>query len=162
MTVKQLRVTAVLADMILPEDATSPSASAVGVPDFIDEWVSAPYEAQQNDRSIVLDGLLWIEQQSLDRFGVSFVAAEPAQHAEILDDIAYAERIEPGDEAATAFFARLRFLVIGAYYTTQEGIDDIGYLGNQPIAGEYPGPTPEAMAHLRAALANLGLDLPQV
>ena len=34
---------------------------------------------------------------------------------------------------------------------------DIGYRGNEPSAGEYPGPTPEALAHLNAALAKLKL-----
>lgn len=51
------RVTATaLCDLIIPADATSPSASAVGVIDFMDEWVSAPYEAQRADRTIVLEG----------------------------------------------------------------------------------------------------------
>jgi hypothetical protein len=34
---------------------------------------------------------------------------------------------------------------------------DIGYMGNTPSAGEYPGPTPEALAHLNAALVKLNL-----
>ena len=41
------RTVAALADLIIPADEHGPAASAVGVPDFIDEWVSAPYEQQQ-------------------------------------------------------------------------------------------------------------------
>src|SRR5262249_2027632 len=62
-TDERLRV-AQLADLILPADGKSPAASAVGVPDFIDEWISAPYPQQQNDRKVVLDGLKWLEAES--------------------------------------------------------------------------------------------------
>ena len=41
-----------LCDVIIPADAGSPSASAVGVVDFLDEWISAPYAPQQQDRKI--------------------------------------------------------------------------------------------------------------
>src|SRR5688572_17817433 len=47
MTTLQLQLTAVLADLILPATDTAPAPSAVGIPDFIDEWVSAPYPEQQ-------------------------------------------------------------------------------------------------------------------
>ncbi|MBT5682665.1 MAG: gluconate 2-dehydrogenase subunit 3 family protein, partial [Gammaproteobacteria bacterium] len=44
-----------------------------------------------------------------------------------------------------------------AYFASPEGTKDIGYIGNTPIAGDYPGPTPEAMAHLDKMLSDLGL-----
>ena len=53
----QLQTAAILADYILPATATAPSASALGVPDFIDEWVSAPYPQQVKDRPIIMNGL---------------------------------------------------------------------------------------------------------
>ena len=34
---------------------------------------------------------------------------------------------------------------------------DIGYMGNTPSLGPYPGPTPEALAHLNAGHGQLGL-----
>lgn len=46
LTPDQLQTAAILADFILPASATAPSASALGIPDFIDEWVSAPYPDQ--------------------------------------------------------------------------------------------------------------------
>ena len=48
--------TAALCDLIIPADAVSPSASAVGVVDFIDEWISAPYPQQRADRALILRG----------------------------------------------------------------------------------------------------------
>ena len=47
LSVAQRQLAAVLSDLIIPADEHSPSASSVGVVDFIDEWVSAPYPTQQ-------------------------------------------------------------------------------------------------------------------
>jgi hypothetical protein len=59
-----------------------------------------------------------------------------------------------------AFFERFRFLSVGAFYTTEAGIEDIGYIGNVPISGEYPGPSTEAMTHLAGVLEQLDIELP--
>src|SRR5689334_13566464 len=42
-TKDQHQTVAALADVIVPADDRSPSASQLKVPDFIDEWISAPY-----------------------------------------------------------------------------------------------------------------------
>jgi hypothetical protein len=42
LTGPQRETARVLCDLILPADSVSPSASEVGVVDFIDEWISAP------------------------------------------------------------------------------------------------------------------------
>ena len=163
MTRAQLRLTRRLADMIIPGDDHSPGAGEVGVQDFIDEWVSAPYGGQQADRALLFEGLTWIEQEAMDRTGgARFIdAGERTGHA-ILDDIAHADRVRPGLEAQAAFFARFRYLVMSAYYATRAGEADLGYVGNTPTGGPYPGPTPEAMAHLEAGLKRLGLPMPEI
>jgi hypothetical protein len=158
MTEGQLRTTSTLADLILPEDERSPAASAVGVPDFIDEWVSAPYAQQQEDREIVLAGLEWLEQQSRERFDRSFATADAKQQMELVESIA--RGTSPELAGQSQFFRRFRWLAVGAFYTTAAGIADVGYIGNTPIAGEYPGPSDEAMAHLAGVLGQLGLEMP--
>ena len=40
-----------ICDIVIPRDEGSPAASEVGVVEFIDEWVSAPFPVQQNDRN---------------------------------------------------------------------------------------------------------------
>ena len=72
---------AALCDIIIPADEHSPSASSVGVVDFIDEWISAPYEAQRTDRRTILEGLGWLEIESKRRFRKFFVDLSPAQKA---------------------------------------------------------------------------------
>ena len=58
------------------------------------------------------------------------------------------------------FFDRFRYLAAGAYYTTEAGMKDVEYIGNVPIAGAYPGPSDEALAHLAGVLKHLGLRMP--
>jgi len=45
-----------LCDEIIPADDDFPAASAVGVVDFIDEWISAPYEDKRLDQQQILPG----------------------------------------------------------------------------------------------------------
>jgi hypothetical protein len=94
------------------------------------------------------------------RLGASFAAAKNHQAVGLLDSIAH-----PGQSTAealdlTEFFQRFRFLAVGAFYTTAAGIEDIGYIGNVPISGDYPGPSRAAMTHLAGVLEKLGLSLP--
>ena len=133
-----------LADLIIPADEHSPAASAVGVVDFIDEWISAPYPGQQADRAIVLPGLAWIEEESRKRFGKAFAAVSDTQRAAIADDICSPAKAKPEHATAAKFFARFRDLTAGGFYTTPAGMKDIGYTGNVPLE-KFDGPPAEAL-----------------
>jgi hypothetical protein len=139
----QLQAAAILADFILPATATAPSASALGVPDFIDEWVSAPYPAQVKDRPIIMNGL-----NALGGKVLKATAAERAAALAALPAIT--------DAATRAFWKRFRHLTIGAYYTTEAGFKDIGYIGNVARPSD-PGPSAEVKAVLERELKKLGL-----
>lgn len=147
----------IAADLMLPADAHSPSAGSLHIDAFIDEWVSAPYPQQQKDRSLIVSGLAWLDAETKNRFGMAFALASDAQRREVFDAVAFKQKIKPGYERAAQFFTRLRSLMLGGFYSLPEGIADIGYMGNAPIAGPWPGPTPEALAHLNAGLVKLGL-----
>jgi len=135
--------TAALADLIIPADQHSPAASAVGVVDFIDEWISAPYPAQRGDRDIVLPGLLWIEAEALQRFGKSFHELGDPQKTAIADDICIASPA-PKFASAAKFFAKFRDLTAGGFYTTPIGMKDIGYVGNVAL-DKFDGPPLEVL-----------------
>jgi hypothetical protein len=137
MSKDQLQAAAILADYILPASGTAPSASSLGVPDFLNEWVSAPYPDQVKDRPIILDGL--------DAITRDLVGTDAAKRAAAL-------AAQPG----SAFFKRFRHLTIGAYYTTEAGFKDIGYIGNVARASD-PGPSAEVKAVLERELQKLGL-----
>lgn len=145
----QRRTTRALCDVIMPADETSPSASALGVPDFIDEWISSPYPAQAGDRRLVLEGLQWIDQEASTRFGKVFADLSLEQQTAICIDIAAAKPL-PAHKKAASFFKRFRDLTAGGYYTTPEGMKAIGYVGNMP-SGTFEGPPIEALKHVGLA-----------
>jgi hypothetical protein len=133
-----------LCDLIIPADDHSPAASAVGVVDFIDEWISAPYPQQRADRQIVLPGLLWIEAESQQRFKRAFPALNDPQRAQIADDVCSAAKAAPAFAEGAKFFAKFRDLTAGGFYTTPIGMKDIGYTGNVPLT-KFDGPPLEAL-----------------
>lgn len=143
----QLNACAHLCDHILPAEGAAPSASALGVPDFIDEWVSAPYPDQVRDRPGLIEGLAALDKAAWQLSASSFTGATPAQRADIL---------AAWPTASPLFFKRFRALTVGAYYTTREGFKDIGYIGNVARTSD-PGPSPEVQAHLDRELKKLGL-----
>ncbi len=150
LTDAELRTVTALCDTIIPADDTSPAASAVGVPDFIDEWVSAPYAQQVGDRDAIRPGLTWIEKESQTRFQKPFPDLTPGEREKICDDICSVSKAAPAYKGPAAFFSKMRTLTAGGYYTTPEGWKAIGYIGNTPLA-EFPGPPPEVLKHLGLA-----------
>jgi gluconate 2-dehydrogenase gamma chain len=143
---EMLTVTA-LADIILPADATSPAASAVGVPSFINEWVSAPYEIQQLDQQTIRGGLAWLNTLASGRFGQPFHALSTEQQEAVCDLIAWTKTAAPEHRIGALFFSRFRDLCATGYYTTPEGMKDIGYVGNVPTV-TFDGPPPAVLQHL--------------
>ena len=143
-TKRQRATAAALSDLIIPADDASPSASAVGVVDFLDEWISAPYPQQRADRQVVLDGFKWLDRESARRFSQPFSSLDAAQQVRICDDICHAPKAKPRFAAAAAFFARYRDLTAGGFYTTPQGREDLKYIGNMPLA-RFDGPPIEAL-----------------
>src|SRR5215475_12133599 len=148
LTKDQRRTAAVLCDVIIPADEKSPSASQLGVHDFIDEWISAPYPKQQEDRKIILDGLSWLDSESKKRFKKAFVDLSEDQRRQICDDICFEPKAKPALKKPAQFFARFRDLTAGGFYTTPEGMRDIQYLGNVPLT-KFDGPPSEVLAYLK-------------
>jgi hypothetical protein len=144
-------------DLMLPADDHSPSAATLNIDAFIDEWVSAPYPVMQADRELLISGLAWLDAESEHLSNKTFAQASDAERRKVFDLVAWKNKVQPDYARPAEFFARLRTLMIGGFYSLPEGMKDIGYMGNAPSAGEYPGPTPEALAHLSAALTKLNL-----
>ncbi|MCC6772441.1 MAG: gluconate 2-dehydrogenase subunit 3 family protein [Gemmatimonadaceae bacterium] len=150
LTAAELVTLTALCDMIIPADDTSPAASAVGVPAYINEYVSAPSDWYQKALVQVRGGLVWIDVESNRRFGAAFAALTDAQRTAICDDICYVPRAKPEFRQAAQFFDRVRDLTAEGFYTTDEGMKDIGYVGNVALAS-FDGPPPEVLKHLGLA-----------
>lgn len=139
-----------LADIILPADGHSPAATAVGVVDFVDEWVSAPYPEHEADRRLVVGGFAWLDGMAGRHGAPLFVQLPAAQQLAICDSICSEARAIDALRDAARFFARYRDLVAGGFYSTAAGRSDLGYIGNVPLA-RFDGPDPELLRRLGLA-----------
>jgi hypothetical protein len=150
LTAGERRLAGILADIIIPADEHSPSASAVGVAEFVDEWVSAPYPAQQRDRTLVLGGFAWLDDEAARRFGKGFADLDTTAQHGMCDDICDESRAATERRDAARFFALYRDLTAGAFYSSPAGRKDLSYIGNVPLSS-FDGPPP-------ALLKTLGLS----
>src|SRR5687768_11355715 len=127
-TPEEMATITVLADIIIPKDEVSGSASEAKVPDFI-EFIVKDMPAHQTP---MRGGLRWLDLQSLKRFEKRFTDIDPKQRLEIVDAIAYPNKATPELKQGVAFFSLMRNLTATGFYTSEIGIKDIGYMGNRP------------------------------
>lgn len=118
----------ILSDIIIPADSRGPSASATGVPTFIEFMAKDKPELQTPLRG----GLRWMDSESIKRFNTKFKSITAAQQIEIVEDIAYPNKVKPGFSHGTNFFSLMRNLTATGYWSSKEGIKDIAYKGNVP------------------------------
>jgi hypothetical protein len=137
-TPAELKTVTLLADIILPADAKSGSASKAGVPAFI-EFIMKDQPATQTP---MRGGLAWLDNQCRKRFGKPFAESTRAQQIEMVDLIAYPQQAKPEVSQGVAFFSLMRNYTLTGFYTSKMGIEDLGYKGNTP--NNWDGP-PEAV-----------------
>jgi len=138
----------VLADVVIPKDARSGSATDALVPEFIDFILDDPLaEAREKERlqTRVRGGLAWLERECVARCGKGFVAASEAERRPLLDDIAWPQRARPEMEAGAAFFSLFRDLVASGFWSSKMGVEDLRFMGNTFVA-EWNGCPPEVLA----------------
>ncbi len=152
LTQDELDTLASLCDVIIPADERSPSASQLGTHHYIDEWVSAPYERMGRDRVLIREGLVWLDGETGRRFGegTRFRDLSSERKDDICSDIAHTLDAAPEFESGARFFARVRDLTAGAFWTTEEGMEDLQYIGNVPLERWDP-PPPEVLEFLGLA-----------
>ncbi|TCD10702.1 gluconate 2-dehydrogenase subunit 3 family protein [Pedobacter frigidisoli] len=118
----------VLADIIIPKDDVSGSASDAKVPEFIEFIVKDIPEHKVPMRG----GLKWLDIYSFNKFQKSFVELSSSDQLSIVDEIAYPKKARPEMQAGVAFFNRMIDLTASGFYTSEIGVKDIGYVGNSP------------------------------
>jgi hypothetical protein len=149
-TAAQRRTATALCDLIIPMDGTSPGASAVGVVDFLDEWISAPYPRHREDRTMIVAGLEWLDAEAARQLTKPFADLEEMRQRSICDEICYVPKATPALATPAKFFARYRDLTAGGFYSTPVGREDVQYIGNVPML-QFEGPPAQL-------LRKLGLD----
>lgn len=127
-TETEMATITILADIIIPKDDVSGSASDAKVPDFIEFIVKDMPEHALPMRG----GLRWLDMQCLKRYEKAFKDCSETQRIEMVDQIAYPKKAKPGMQAGVSFFNLIRDLTCTGFYTSEIGVKDIGYMGNQP------------------------------
>lgn len=124
----EMKTIRILADIIIPKDETSGSATEAKVPEFIEFIVKDMPRYQIPLRG----GLKWLDLQCLQRFNADFASSTTAQQIEVIDEIAYPEKARPEMNPGVAFFNLMRDLTACGFFTSEIGIKDLGYQGNRP------------------------------
>ncbi|HUB60425.1 MAG TPA: gluconate 2-dehydrogenase subunit 3 family protein [Puia sp.] len=128
-----------LADIIIPRDEKSGSATEAGVPDFIEFIVKDEPQHALPMRG----GLRWLDMECLDRFDRDFVNCTPQQQTAVVTDIAYPALAKPEMQPGVTFFNKMRDLTAIGFFTSKMGIEDLGYKGNTP--GKWEGVPKEVL-----------------
>ena len=153
LTDEEMRLVAALADVIIPADERSPAASAVGVADYVNEFVSAP--GHEDSLIALRGGLAWLNRTARERFGAAdFPGLDLAQKHEICDEICFEPDAPAELKPQARFFDQFRDMVSTGFWTTEEGMRDIGYVGNIPLPS-FDGPPPEVLERLGLAGEDL-------
>lgn len=132
----QARVVTNLSDVILPAGESSPAASEVGVPQFIETMVEQVYsEVQQRE---FLEGL--------DKFSDDFRTEIESEFFEGEDidkfDFTYNQNLLAVDEdpARNPFFLTFKELTLLGYFTSEVGATQV--LQYEAVPGRYDGCVP--------------------
>ena len=131
-----------LCQTIIPPDDEARGAIEAGAPEFIDLITS-----ENKDYQVLLGGgLMWLDNTCIDRYGSVYLDCSEAQQKEILDLIAYRKNFkkDPSLGQGIDFFSFLRKLTADGFFTSEIGINYLGYVGNAYLK-DFPGcpPLPE-------------------
>lgn len=149
----EMKTISVLADIIIPKDETSGSATDAGVPAFI-EFIAKDMPSYQTP---LRGGLRWLDLQCMKRFTVDFASCTSQQQLEIVEEIAYPEKAKPELQQGVAFFNTMRDLTACGFFTSEIGIKDLGYAGNKP--NQWDGVPQEVLDQYKLAYDARTLEI---
>jgi gluconate 2-dehydrogenase gamma chain len=132
----QYKTLRALCQAIIPSDQESGGAIEAGAPEFLDLLSS-----ENKDLQLQLGGgIMWLDSTCMERYGQTYLQCAPGQRTEMLDLIAFRKnadkdpRLRPGIE----FFSTLRKHTADGFFTSEIGIQYLGYVGNTYLK-EFPG-----------------------
>jgi hypothetical protein len=127
-TEHEMATITLLADIIIPKDAVSGSATDAKVPEFIEFIVKDMPDHQVPMRG----GLKWLDLHSYKKHTKAFTECSSKEQIGIVDEIAYPQKAAPALAQGVSFFNKIRDLVTTGFYTAEIGVKDLGYMGNVP------------------------------
>jgi hypothetical protein len=116
-----------LANLILPPNEQGNIEDA-NVPQFI-EFMAKDFPSIQTQ---MRGGLMWLDNHTNKTYGNDFINCSEDQQLQVLDQIAYPDPDASEQTQEVKFFSLVRNLVMTGYFTSEAGIKELGYQGNQP------------------------------
>lgn len=146
-TAHEMATITILADIIIPKDEVSGSASEAKVPEFIEFIV----KDMPNHQVPMRGGLRWLDMHCLKKYEKTFKECSQQQQTELVDIIAYPGRVKdkPALKQGAAFFSLMRNLTATGFYTSEIGVKDVGYAGNKP--NEWNGVPSDVLQQYKVA-----------
>lgn len=148
----EMATIAVLADIIIPADDVSGSATDAKVPDFI-QFIVADMPSHQLP---MRGGLKWLDLHCLNTYQKPFVDCNESQRLEVVNKIAYPDKAEPAMKPGVKFFSLMRNLTATGFYTSEIGVKDVGYAGNKP--NQWKGVPDDVLRQYNMAYTQKELD----
>ncbi|HMW66680.1 MAG TPA: gluconate 2-dehydrogenase subunit 3 family protein [Chitinophagaceae bacterium] len=127
-TPHEMATITILADIIIPKDDVSGSASEAKVPEFIEFIV----HDMPNHQVPLKGGLRWLDMHCLKTYNLSFKDCSNTQQMEVVNAIAFPKKAKPEMGQGVKFFSLMRDLTATGFYTSEMGVKDLGYVGNTP------------------------------
>jgi gluconate 2-dehydrogenase gamma chain len=135
-----------LADLVIPKDERSGSATDAGVPEFMDFMMGDRPDGQTPMRG----GLAWLDNECYERFTKTFVQAAETERTAVINDIAWPKKAKPDMSQGVAFFNMFRDMTASGFWSSKIGVADLDYRGNVFVAEWQGCPEP--------ALRKLGVQ----
>jgi gluconate 2-dehydrogenase gamma chain len=152
-TADEMATITILADIIIPKDEVSGSASDAGVPAFIEFIVKDMPHHQEPMRG----GLRWLDMYCLKNFKQPFKNCTTQVQLSVVDRIAYPKKAAPELSQGVHFFNIMRNLTASGFYTSEIGVKDVGYVGNTP--NKWNGVPADVLKQYNKAYSEKDLQL---
>ncbi len=132
-----------LSQWIIPPDERSAGGIEAGTAEFIDVMAAADTKLA----AAFTGGVAWLDYQMRSLHSADFLEASREQQKSMLDRLAYRDRAPAELAPGVAFFALMRAWTVDAFYSSREGVKDLGYVGNTAVA-EFNGCPDEVVKKL--------------
>jgi gluconate 2-dehydrogenase gamma chain len=132
-----------LANIIIPKDERSGSATDAAVPEFMDFMMAD----QPGRQTAMRGGLAWLDRDCTTRYDKMFVNCTDAERTKVLDDISWPSKTPTELSHGIAFFNMFRDLTASGFWTSKMGIKDLQYIGNT-VVPEWKGCPDEVLKKL--------------
>ena len=129
----ELKTIEKIANIILPpnEKGNIKDAGVVELFEIIAKDFSTPAHDEYGEK-VLRRGLNVFDKICNERFGVNLIDCSEDQIKSVFDSIAFNDNKDEGLQEAIRLFAVYRGMVLTGYFTSEVGINDLGYKGNTP------------------------------